>query len=69
MSGNRRPVYSRVVKALDNVMDMNMEAHDGKSRKNCAKCQVVREARDVLERAKSWKRSQNQPKIKRPTTT
>jgi hypothetical protein len=58
---NRRPAYSRVVKALDNVMDMNMGAHNGNPPswdQNCAKCQVVREARDVLERAKSWKRSQ-----------
>lgn len=52
---NRRPSYSQVVKAFDSVIGINTEAHPGEPppwSKNCPKCQIVRSAKDVLERAK-----------------
>lgn len=51
----RRPSYSQLVKALDNVIGIDASAHPGEPPswcKNCAKCAAVREAKDVLERAK-----------------
>ena len=51
----RRPSYSQLVKAFDSVLGIDMAAHDGNPPswdKKCEKCAVVREAKDVLERAK-----------------
>jgi hypothetical protein len=50
-----RPSYKTLVNALDAVLGIDTESHNGDPPswdRGCKKCEVVRLAKDVLERAK-----------------